>query len=389
VLNEARGEVRRAIDNLDMACGAPALMQGDASEDVSRGIDELMIRQPVGVCAAIVPFNFPVMIPCWFLPYALVAGNTFVLKASERTPLSAQLLFEELAGLGLPPGVVNLVHGGVDTASALIDHPAVRAVSFVGSTPAALAVYRRATSLGKRAQAQGGARNAIVVLPDADLELAAEVTAESAFGNAGQRCLAGGLAITVGKVSAPFADAVVDLAHTRVVGPGSNAGTQIGPVISASSRARIEGLVTEAHNDGAKLAVDGRSTVIDGYQDGFFVRPTVLTGVSPDDNIAKTEVFGPVLTVLEATDLDQALRMVNSGSFGNMACLFTESGRDARRFRYEAQAGNIGINVSVAQPMPFFPFSGWKDSFFGDLHAHGRHGIEFYTQTKVVVERWR
>ncbi|MDX6217616.1 MAG: malonate-semialdehyde dehydrogenase (acetylating) / methylmalonate-semialdehyde dehydrogenase, partial [Frankiales bacterium] len=389
VLAEARGEVRRAIDNLDMACGAPSLMQGDASEDVSRGIDEVMIRQPVGVCAAIVPFNFPLMIPCWFLPSALVTGNTFVLKASERTPLTAQLLFQELEGLGLPDGVVNLLHGGVDTANALIDHPAVRAVSFVGSTPAARAVYARATSLGKRAQAQGGARNAIVVLPDAALDLAADVTAESAFGNAGQRCLAGGLAIAVGNVGKDFTEAVVDLAQSRVVGPGAAAGSQIGPVISGQSRSRIEDLVTMAHRDGATLAVDGRAAVVDGYGDGFYVRPTVITGVAAEATIAKTEVFGPVLTVLEATDLDQALRMVNGGDFGNMACVFTESGRAARRFRYEAQAGNIGINVGVAQPMPFFPFSGWKDSFFGDLHAHGRHGIEFYTQTKVVVERWQ
>ena len=388
VLAEARGEVRRAIDNVDMACGTPALLQGRFAEDIAHGVDEALIRQPVGVCLGIVPFNFPLMIPCWFLPYAIACGNPFVLKASERTPRTAALLFEILHELGLPPGVVGLVHGDAATAELLIDHPEVRAVSFVGSTPAARAVYARAAAGGKRAQAQGGAKNSLVVLPDAPSLPVAQIAAESAFGNAGQRCLAGGSAIVVGAASDGFVDAIAALAASRKLGNGVDDGVDLGPVITEASRARVEGLIGVGADEGARLVVDGRKAAVDGSHGGFFVGATVLDGVAPASTLATTEVFGPVLGITRARDLDEAIRLVNGGSFGNMACLFTSSGKAARRFRYEAQVGNVGINVGVAQPMASFPFSGWGDSFFGDLHAHGHHAVEFFTQTKVVVERW-
>jgi malonate-semialdehyde dehydrogenase (acetylating)/methylmalonate-semialdehyde dehydrogenase len=384
VLAESRGEVRRAIDNIDMACGTPVHLQGVFAEDISAGIDEAMIRQPVGICVGIVPFNFPLMIPCWFLPYAIACGNPFILKASERTPLTAELLFDLLDSVGLPPGVVSLVHGDATTAELLIDHPEVRAVSFVGSTPAAHAVYARSAARGKRCQAQGGAKNSLVILPDAKLDVAASFAAESAFGNAGQRCLAGGSAVVVEAVADDFVEAVAHHARSLVVGSGLDPGVDLGPMISASSRERVETLVDAGVHEGAQLVVDGR-----GHdQEGFFVGATVLDSVDPTGTIGTTELFGPVIGISRVADLREAIEVVNASSYGNMACLFTSDGRSARQFRYEAQVGNVGINIGVAQPMASFPFSGWGDSFFGDLHAHGPHAVEFFTQTKVVVERW-
>jgi malonate-semialdehyde dehydrogenase (acetylating) / methylmalonate-semialdehyde dehydrogenase len=388
LLTEARGEVRRAIDNVEMACGAPANLQGRFAEDIAAGVDEMLVRQPVGVCAAIAPFNFPLMIPCWFLPYAVACGNSFVLKASERTPCTAELLFELIDSLKFPPGVVNLVQGDRSTSELLIDHPQIRAVSFVGSTPAAHAVYARAAAAGKRVQAQGGAKNALVILPDAPVEAVASIAAESAFGNAGQRCLAGASMIAVGSAGDPFAAAISELARTRTVGSGLVDGVELGPVITAASVQRIEALIDRGGSDGASVLVDGRGVSVPGYEKGFFLGASVLDRVEPRTTLAETEVFGPVLGIMRAADLDEALSLINSGRYGNMACLFTTSGRAARRFRYEAEVGNVGINVGVAQPMSSFPFSGWGDSFFGDLHAHGHHAIEFFTQTKVVVERW-
>jgi malonate-semialdehyde dehydrogenase (acetylating)/methylmalonate-semialdehyde dehydrogenase len=388
VLSEARGEVRRAIDNVDQACGIPSQLQGRFAEDVSSTVDELLIRQPVGVVAAIVPFNFPLMIPCWFLPYAIACGNPLVLKASERTPLTAGLLFEILDSLGLPAGVVSLVHGGAATSNHLIDHPGIRAVSFVGSTRAARAVYVRAAYAGIRAQAQGGAKNSLVIMPDAAVDTVASIAAESAFGNAGQRCLAGGTAIAVGSAGDAFVEAVVAKASERRLGSGLSEGVGLGPVITEASRDRVEHLVATAIDEGARVVLDGRKARVIDHDNGFYVGSTVLDQVSPKDALATTEVFGPVLGVIRVDSLDDALALVNSGRHGNMACLFTDSGKAARRFRYEAQVGNVGINVGVAQPTVSFPFSGWGDSFFGDLHAHGHHAIEFFTQTKVVVERW-
>jgi malonate-semialdehyde dehydrogenase (acetylating)/methylmalonate-semialdehyde dehydrogenase len=387
-LAESRGELRRAVENLETACGVPSLMQGYNSEEIAPGVDEFLIRQPLGPVAVIAPFNFPGMIAFWFLPYAVACGNTVIVKPSERTPLTMQQAFCLMERAGFPPGVVNLLHGARATVEALVDHPAVRAVSFVGSTAAARQVYARAAGRGKRAQCHGGAKNLAVVLPDADLESAVPVLADSAFGCAGQRCLAVSLAVAVGAAAAPLREALASAAAARVTGCGLDPGVEMGPVISAESKARIEGLVARALQEGARAVVDGRNPRIPGYEQGYFVRPTVVEAVDPDSELARTEVFGPVLGLLRAETLEQALALINRGPYGNMACLFTTSGLAARRFRCEAEAGNIGINVGVAAPMAFFPFSGWKESFFGDLHGQGRDAVEFFTQQKVVVERW-
>ncbi|RPI94848.1 MAG: CoA-acylating methylmalonate-semialdehyde dehydrogenase, partial [Chloroflexi bacterium] len=387
-LAEAKGEMRRAIENVEVACGIPIMMQGTFSEDIARGIDEFMIRQPVGVAAIIAPFNFPGMIPFWFLPYAVATGNTVIIKPSERCPLTMHLAMDLFEEAGFPPGVVNLVNGGPDTVNAILDHPSIHAVSFVGSTPVARHIYSRASASGKRVQAQGGAKNPIVVLPDADLNMTVNIVADSAFGNAGQRCLAAALAVTVGDARERFTEAIVEAASQRVVGYGLDEKVTMGPVITPQSKSRIEGLIQTGLNEGARAVLDGRNATIRGYENGNFLRPTVLQDVRPGSTIACTEIFGPVLGMMHVQTVDEAIQLVNSGQFGNMACLFTSSGAAARKFRSEAMAGNIGINIGVAAPMAFFPFSGWKDSFFGTLHGQSHHAVEFFTQTKVVVERW-
>jgi malonate-semialdehyde dehydrogenase (acetylating)/methylmalonate-semialdehyde dehydrogenase len=387
-LEESRAEMRRAIENVEIACGIPLLMQGYNSEDIAPGIDETMIRQPVGVSAVICPFNFPGMIPFWFMPYALACGNPVIVKPSEKVPLTMQRVFRLLEQAGFPKGVVNLVNGAREAVDAILDHPAIRAVSFVGSTAVARHVYSRATANGKRAQCQGGAKNPVVVLPDAEMETATKIIADSAFGCAGQRCLAVSLAITVGEARSIFTESICEAAATRVVGYGLDEGVQMGPVISVQSKERTETLIGGAHSEGAGVPVDGRAAVIQGYERGFFVRPTVLTDLPPRGEVARTEIFGPVLGMIHVKTLDEALALVNSGAYGNQASLFTTSGNAARRFRYEAEAGNIGINIGVAAPMAFFPFSGWKESFFGDLHGQGLDAVEFFTQKKVVIERW-
>jgi malonate-semialdehyde dehydrogenase (acetylating)/methylmalonate-semialdehyde dehydrogenase len=387
-LAESRGELRRAIENVEVACGAPIMIQGYNSEDIASGIDEIMIRQPLGVCAIIAPFNFPAMIPFWFLPYAIACGNTVIVKPSERVPLTMQKVFTLLDTLGLPEGVVNLVHGGRDIVNGILDHPTIRAVSFVGSSSVARHVYSRGAAAGKRVQCQGGAKNPVVLLPDADMTSASEIVADSAFGCAGQRCLAAAVAITVGDASSPFTDAIRDKAEQRVTGYGLEAEVQMGPVITPESRDRIEGLIATAIQHGAHAVVDGRRPGISGHPRGNFVRPTVLEGLPLTSEIATTEIFGPVLSIHRVDDLDAAISLVNSGAYGNQASLFTSSGASARRFRYEAEVGNVGINVGVAAPMAFFPFSGARESFFGDLHGQGRDAFEFFTQEKVVVERW-
>ena len=388
-LAESRGELRRAIENVEVACGIPSLMQGRVLEDIARGIDELMIRQPVGVVAVIAPFNFPAMIPFWFLPYALACGNTLVMKPSEKAPLTMHRVTGLLEEAGFPKGVVQVVHGGREAVSALLDHPDVAAVSFVGSSPVARAVYAQAARNGKRVQCQGGAKNPVVVLEDADIEAAVGTVAESAFGCAGQRCLAASLAITVGAAHEPFRDLVRAAAESRTVGCGLDEAVEMGPVIREESRGRIEQLIGQAvDTEDANAVVDGRGVRVEGFENGFFVGPTVLDGLPADGEIARTEIFGPVLGIVRVDSVEEAVAFVNRGEFGNMACLFTNDGRAARRFRHEVLTGNVGINVGVAAPMAFFPFSGWRGSFFGDLHAQGAHAIEFYTQTKVVVERW-
>ena len=388
ILEEARGEMRRSIENVEVACGIPALMQGYNSEDIASGIDELMIRQPVGVAAVLAPFNFPAMIPFWFMPYALACGNTYVVKPSERVPLTMQKIFRLLEQIGLPKGVLNMVNGARDTAEAILDHPIIRAVSFVGSTATAKHVYSRAAANGKRVQCGGGAKNPIVILPDADIETSTRIIADSAFGCAGQRCLAASLAITVGEARDTFTEAIADAAATRVVGFGLDAGVQMGPVITAASQGRVERLIGQSVTEGAEALVDGRGAKIKGYETGFFVRPTVLRGVTPGTEVAQTEIFGPVLGLIHVNTVDEAIALVNEGRYGNMACLFTSNGAAARKFRYEAEVGNVGINVGIAAPMAFFPFSGWRESFFGDLHGQGLDAVEFFTQKKVVVERW-
>ena len=387
-LGEAEGELRRGIENVEVACGIPMLMQGYNNEDIAGGIDEHMFRQPLGVVAAITPFNFPGMIPLWFLPYAVACGNCFILKPSEKVPLTGARLLDLIDRAGFPKGVVQVVNGTKETVDAILEHPLIRAVSFVGSTAVAKYVYSQATAHGKRAQCQGGAKNPVIILPDADMEMTTRIVADSSFGCAGQRCLASSIAITVGAARAMFRGPIAEAAATRVVGNGLDPGVEMGPVINAASRQRIEDLIARGAQEGAEIVIDGRGAAVPGYGEGYFVRPTILDGVDPRSETARTEIFGPVLSLMHAETIDEAIALVNSGSYGNMACLFTSSGAAARKFRYEARAGNIGINVGVAAPMAFFPFSGWKESFFGDLHAQGRHGVEFYTETKVVVERW-
>ncbi len=387
-IGESRGEMRRAIENVEVACGIPMMMQGEFSEDIAAGIDELMIRQPVGVCAVIAPFNFPGMIAFWFMPYALACGNTYIVKPSEKVPLTMKKIFQLLEQAGFPAGVVNMVNGAKEAVDAILDHPAIQAISFVGSTPVAKYVYSRGSANGKRVQAQGGAKNPIIVLPDADLDMTTRIAADSAFGCAGQRCLAASVAITVGDARHTFTESIADAAASRLVGYGLDESVQMGPVINMASMQRIEGLIGQGVQYGATAVVDGRSANISGYESGSFVRPTVLQNVDPTGVIAKTEIFGPVLSLIHANTIDDAIKYVNSGQYGNMACLFTSNGAAARKFRNEVEAGNIGINVGVAAPMAFFPFSGWKESFFGTLHGQGKHAVEFFTQTKVVVERW-
>ena len=387
-LAEAKAEMRRGIENVEVACGIPMMMQGYNLEDVARGIDEIMIRQPMGVVAAITPFNFPGMIPFWYLPYAIATGNTFILKPSERVPLTMRYVYELLEKTGLPKGVVSLINGGKAAVDALLDHPKVRAVSFVGSTPIAKYVYSRAAANGKRAQCQGGAKNHVIVLPDADMPMATQIISDSAFGCAGQRCLAVSVAVTIGEAQKTFRDSIADAASKLKVGNGLDKDIQMGPVITPQSKERIESLIALGEKQGAKVLLDGRNSKIPNYESGNFMKPTILDNVPAASDLNDTEIFGPVLSLVHARDMDDALAFLERSAYGNQASLFTSSGSAARRFRYEAPAGNIGINIGVAAPMAYFPFSGWKNSFFGDLHGQGRDAIEFYTDKKVVVERW-
>ncbi len=387
-LAEARAELRRGIENVEVACGIPILMQGYNLEDVARGIDEFMIRQPLGVVAAITPFNFPAMIPLWFLPYAVACGNTFILKPSERVPLAIQRIFELIEEAGFPPGVVNLVNGAKEAVDALIEHPAVRALSFVGSSPVAKYIYARGAEYGKRVQCQGGAKNHAVVLPDADLEMTTQIISDSAFGCAGQRCLAVSVAVTVGEAQRTFRDAIADMASSIKVGYGLDEAVGMGPVITPESKRRVEGLIEQGARDGARVLLDGRGAQIPNGARGNFINPTVLDNVSPESELSHTEIFGPVLSLVHAETIDEAIEILARSPYGNAASIFTSSGAAARKFRYEAPAGNIGVNIGVAAPMAYFPFSGWKDSFLGVLHGQGRDAIEFYTDKKVVIERW-
>ncbi|MBN8637810.1 MAG: CoA-acylating methylmalonate-semialdehyde dehydrogenase, partial [Anaerolineae bacterium] len=385
--DEARGEVRRGIESVDFALQLPSLIRGYTLEDVSSGIDETAERQPLGVFAAITPFNFPMMVPLWFLPTAITCGNTYIVKPSPQTPISMQLLYELLDELGLPEGVVNLVHGGKEASMAVMEHPDIVGVSFVGSSPVAKLVYETCAKHGKRVQAQGGAKNYIVVMPDADMGASVANIMGSAYGCAGQRCLAGSVVVAVGDAYEPLRNELVRRASGLRVGYGLDETTQMGTVISASARERIEKMITQGVADGAQVALDGRNKKVEGFE-GSFVGPTILDGVTADMSVAKDEIFGPVLAIMRADSFDDAVKLVNSSRYGNAASLFTASGKHAREFKYRVNAGNIGINVGVAAATASFPFGGKKDSFFGDLHGQGPDAVDFFMDRKIVIERW-
>ncbi|MFC4248751.1 CoA-acylating methylmalonate-semialdehyde dehydrogenase [Natribaculum luteum] len=385
---EARGELRRGIENVEVACGIPSMMQSGSLLNAAPEIDESAVRKPLGVFAAITPFNFPGMIPLWFLPYAVATGNSFILKPSEQNPLVAQRLFELIDEAGFPDGVVQLVNGGPNTVNALLDHEGIEGASFVGSTPIAKLVYERAAKNGKRVQAQGGAKNHIIVTETADLKFAAEKTVSSATACGGERCLANDIALVEESVYAEFAELVVEEAESQVVGYGLDEETDIGALISEDHEQTVRNYIQTGIEEGAELLLDGRDVVIEGYEDGNFLGPTVFGDVTSDMVISQEEIFGPVLGLSPVEDVDAAIERMNESRFGNAASLFTSSGADARKFRHEADIGNLGVNVGTSAPMAFFHFGGRKDSFFGDLHAQGEDMIQFYTDKAIYIERW-
>jgi len=389
-LDEARGEIRRGIENVEVAAGIPNMLREGSGnvQDVAQGMDEHAIRQPLGVFTAITPFNFPAMIPLWFLPYAVATGNTFVLKPSEKVPLSSQIIFEAIDAVDFPDGVVNLVNGGVDTVNALLEHEDIEGVSFVGSTPVARHIYETSAKHGKRVQAQGGAKNYAVVSEDAELEEAIPNVIGSVYGNAGQRCLANDVVVGIGDSYEPLREQVLDAVDDLTVGSGLDEDTDVGPLITGESAERVKEMVEDAVDEGADLVVDGRDFEHPDYPDGNFLGPTLLEGVTTDMDITQTEIFGPVMALTKADDIDEAIEMVNSTQYGNASSLYTENGAEARKYRYEVDAGNIGINVGVCAPMGFFHFGGRKESFFGDLHAQGEDAINFYTDKTITIERY-
>ena len=388
-LEEARGSVRRGIEVVEFACGAPTLLMGDSLEEIASGIDCDTIRQPVGVCAGITPFNFPAMVPMWMYPIAIVCGNTFVLKPSEKVPLTAIRLVELLEQAGLPPGVMNLVHGGVDVVNALCTHPGIDAVSFVGSSPVAKHVYQTATAHGKRVQSAGGAKNYMVILPDADPAFTVDALIGSVYGCAGERCMAGSVAVTVeeaaGRVLPPLREALDEMK----VGPTDrDPGADMGPVVTRQHLDKVHGYIASGLSDGASLYRDGRGVEVPETPDGFYLGPTIFDDAATSMKIVREEIFGPVLSVIRTDSLDKGIEACNQSGFGNAAVLFTGDGGAARTFRHRVSAGMVGINVGVPAPMAFFPFSGWNGSFFGDLHIQGKEGFAFYTRQKVTMSRW-
>ena len=387
-LPETRGEVRRGIENVEHACGIPTLMMGDTLEDIAPGIDCESVRQPIGVFGIITPYNFPVMIPLWFWPYAVATGNTVVLKPSEQDPLTHQKVVELAEQAGLPPGVLNVVHGGREAVEAVCDHPEIVGVSFVGSSDVARAVYTRASAAGKRVQALGGAKNHLIVLPDADLDLTLNACMDSVFGSTGQRCLAGSFLVGVGEVWGPLRDRLLDTAASWKLGDGLDPETDMGPVVSAGHRDRVDRYIAEGKKDGVKIALDGRGATVPGLEGGYWVGPTVFEEVPFDISIGTEEIFGPVANLNRAKSLEEAISAMRAGRFGNACSIFTTSGKAAREFRYQAGIGMIGVNIGVAAPMAFFPFGGSKGSFFGDLKAQGRDAISFFTDARVVISRW-
>jgi len=388
VVSDALGEVQRGLEVVEFACGIPHLIKGEYSDQVSGGVDVFSFREPLGVVAGITPFNFPVMVPMWMHPVAIACGNAFVLKPSERDPSVSMLVAELWAEAGLPAGVFNVVHGDKDSVDALLEHPDVAAVSFVGSTPIARYIHERGTAHGKRVQALGGAKNHAVVLPDADVDYASDHLVAAAFGSAGERCMAISAAVTVGDAGDSIVDAVVAKAGKVRVGPGRDADSEMGPVVTAAARDRITGLIGSGEVQGARLAVDGRGYRVAGHDNGFWVGPTVIDQVTTEMDVYREEIFGPVLSVVRATTVDEAIALVNANPYGNGTAIFTSSGEAARRFQRGVSVGMIGINVPIPVPMAYYSFGGWKDSLFGQSRIHGSDGIAFYTRSKVVTSRW-
>ncbi len=387
-LEESRGSVKRGIEVVELACGIPTLMMGETLANVATGIDTASVREPLGVCVGIPPFNFPAMVPLWMFPLAIACGNTFVLKPSEKVPRTSVRLVELFYQAGLPAGVINLVHGAKEVVDVLLRDPRVKVVSSVGSTAVAKYIYETAASNGKRVQALGGAKNHVVVMPDSDLKAATKAILGAAFGCAGERCLAASVVVTVGDVAEPLVRELVQAAQGITVGPGDQAETKMGPVISAAHRERVLQYVELGQREGARLVCDGRAVKVDGSPEGYYLGPTIFDHVRPEMRIAREEIFGPVLSVVREKDLDGAIEIVNKADYGNAAAIFTESGKVGREFASRVQAGMVGVNVGVPAPVAFFPFVGWKNSFYGDLHAHGKDAIEFYTEKKVITSRW-
>ena len=388
VLSDAAGEVQRGLEVVEFACGLATVLKGEYSDQVSTGTDVFSFRQPLGVVVGITPFNFPIMVPMWMHPVAIACGNTFVLKPSERDPSVSRLIGEMWAEAGLPDGVFNVVNGDKEAVDALLDNPQVAAVSFVGSTPIARYIHRRATTNGKRVQALGGAKNHAIVLPDADIDYASDHVVAAAFGSAGERCMAIASAVAVGGAATDLLAAVTEKAKAVKVGPGRQPGCEMGPVVTSIARDRIVGLIGSGVAQGARLVVDGRTIVVPGHEDGFFVGPTVIDEVTTEMDIYREEIFGPVLSVLRSDTVDEAIALINANPYGNGTAIFTSSGEAARRFQRGVNVGMIGINVPIPVPMAYYSFGGWKDSLFGDKHVHGPEGVSFYTRAKVVTARW-
>ncbi len=387
-LAESRGELQRAIESVEHACGIPTLMMGETLEDIAPGVDCETIRQPLGVFAAITPYNFPVMVPMWFWPYAVATGNTVVLKPSEQDPLTHQRIVDLATEAGLPTGVLNVVHGDQDTVAALLEHPAICGVSFVGSSQVAKKVYTKAAATGKRVQALGGAKNHIVVLPDADYDQVAKAVNSSLFGCAGQRCLAGSVVVGVADAFEPVRQRIVEDASAMQLGNGLDDDVDMGPVVSEQHRERVRGYIQQGVKEGGELLLDGRDRTVAEYPKGHWLGPSVFSGVTPDMTIGREEIFGPVAAITHAKSLDDAIHLMQRSHYGNATSIFTQSGRSAREFRYRAGISMIGVNIGVASPMAFFPFGGSRGSFYGDLKAQGRDAIEFYTDKRVVISRW-
>jgi malonate-semialdehyde dehydrogenase (acetylating)/methylmalonate-semialdehyde dehydrogenase len=388
VIDEARGEYRRAIENIETAASIPVLQQGYNMEDIASGIDEMVIKQPLGVFFCVAPFNFPGMVPAWFWPYAIATGNTYIVKPSEQVPLSMTRQFELIAEVGLPKGVINMVHGGVDVVNALVESPDTVGLSFVGSTRVGELLYKKCGEFKKRVQVQGGAKNFITVMPDADIERTVPNLMTSFYGCTGQRCLSGAVLLAVGDVYEPLKKAVVEAAQKLTVGNGLDEKIQMGPLASRAGFERVLSYIQRGIEEGGDVILDGRTIKVPDYPEGYFIGPTIFDKVTPEMTIAREEIFGPVMAIIHVNDLNEAIEIIHRNPYGNASSIFTSSGKNARDYQYKVKAGNIGINVGIAAPIATFPFSGMKDSFLGDLHGQGHDAVNFFTENKVIITRW-